>query len=92
MPPFFSPHFFHMSAQAKICALAPAQNFYICAAPTAQAHSKKRIHYWRRFEINIKNKTVKFYDLLRPTKGTVELPTYNKNYEGIKENCFTYLA
>ena len=48
--------------------------------------------HWKRFEIDLENDSViskDLYDL--PDGGNVELPSFNKKYDGVKENCFTYL-
>lgn len=46
---------------------------------------------WKRFELDFKTNKVVSYDLARPKHGNYELPTYNELYEGVKENCITYL-
>jgi carotenoid cleavage dioxygenase-like enzyme len=45
-----------------------------------------------RFELNFETMEVKSHDLLKLENGNLELPTYNKEFEGVKENCFTYLS
>ena len=45
-----------------------------------------------RFELDFETMEVKSHDLLKLENGNLELPTYNKEFEGLKENCFTYLS
>lgn len=47
---------------------------------------------WKRFLINLEQAKVQMIDLLVPSFGNYELPTFNDKYHGVKENCFTYLV
>ena len=57
-----------------------------------QLKGKKYKGQWTRFEMNLKTGQLtekKLIDL--PEGGNYELPTFNEKYDGVKENCFTYL-
>ena len=41
--------------------------------------------------MDLDSNTLVQFDLLTPTFGAYELPTYNPSYDGVKENCFSYL-
>ena len=42
--------------------------------------------------MNLKTGEITLKDLIAPEFGVVELPTFNDLYDGVKENCFTYVA
>lgn len=46
---------------------------------------------WRRFEIDLSKNELTQKDLSILEWGNYEVPTYNMAYDGVKENCFTYL-
>ena len=45
----------------------------------------------RRFEIDLAKNELSQKDLSILEWGNYEVPTYNMAYDGVKENCFTYL-
>jgi hypothetical protein len=47
---------------------------------------------FKRFEIDLETKKVLSYDLAKMESGNYDLPTYNDKYDGVKENCITYLV
>jgi len=46
---------------------------------------------WRRFEIDLTSGDLVQEDLDILKWGNYDLPTYNPKYDGVGENCFTYL-
>lgn len=57
-----------------------------------QLLGKKYKGLWQRFEFNLKTGELNQKELYSlPNGGNLELPTFNDKYDGLKENCFTYL-
>ena len=57
-----------------------------------QLYNKQYGGRWKRFEMDVESGKIEARDLHRlPDGGNVELPSFNKKYDGVKENCFTYL-
>ena len=57
-----------------------------------QLKGKKFKGYCSRFELNLKTGELNQKKLLHLTEGgNYELPTFNDKYDGVKENCYTYL-
>lgn len=47
---------------------------------------------FKRFEMDLESGKIESRDLHSlPEGGNLELPSFNKKYDGVKENCFTYL-
>lgn len=46
---------------------------------------------FKRFTINLREKTVQNESLLSIDNGHLDLPTYNKLYDGYKPNRYTYM-
>lgn len=54
-------------------------------------HQKNYGNLWRRFTINLSSDTLSQMDLSELQYGNYEVPTFNPKYDGVSENCYTYL-
>lgn len=53
---------------------------------------KKYQGFWTRFEFNLKTGKLEQKQMLHLAQGgNYEMPTFNEKYDGVKENCYTYL-
>lgn len=58
-----------------------------------QLLGKKYKGSWQRFELNLKTGGLTQKELHSlPDGGNNELPQFNGKYDGVKENCFTYMV
>jgi len=47
---------------------------------------------FKRFEIDLTTKKVTTTDLAKMVYGNYDLPMYNDEFDGVKENCITYIV
>ena len=53
--------------------------------------SHKQGSRFKKYILNLKDKTVEMKDLIKTELGSLDLPTFNPKYDGIAKNRYTYL-